>query len=157
MGLTQPDRYGAALVTAALAVVLCAAARRWPGRWTVLASRLMAVGLVVNLVIWQVVIVRGGTWNASADLMVDLCPVANVVTAVALWTRRPLLVDLAYFWACAGCIQGILQPDQRWTFPGYFYFQFYVDHAGVLVAALFLVVGLGCRPRAGAVPKVFGL
>ena len=157
MGLTQPDRYGALMVTAGLAVALCAAARRWPGRWTVLASRLLAVGLVLNLVIWQVVTVRGGTWNASADLMVDLCPVANVVTAAALCTRRPLLVELAYLWACAGCIQGILQPDQRWAFPGYFYFQFYIDHAGVLVAALFLVVGLGYRPRPHAVPKVFGL
>lgn len=155
MGLTQPEHYGAALVTAAASVALCVAGRRRPGAWTVVVARLLAVALVVNLIVWQVVVVHGGTWNASGDLMVDLCPVANLATAAALWTGAPLLVELAYFWACAGCIQGILQPDPRWTFPDYFYFQFYVDHSGVLVAALYLVVGLGYRPRPGAVPRVF--
>ena len=155
MALARPESYGAALVTAALAAVLCLAARRRRGPWTTIVARLMAIGLVVNLVVWQVVVVRGGTWNASADLMFDLCPLANVVTAVALWTRRPLLVELSYFWTCAGTIQGILQPDPRWTFPTYFWLQFYIDHSGAVVAALFLVVGLGQKPRVHAVPRVF--
>jgi hypothetical integral membrane protein (TIGR02206 family) len=157
MALTRPESYGAALVTVAATVALCAAARYRPGPWTLVVARVLATGLVLNLLIWQVVVVRGGTWNASGDLMVDLCPLANVVTAAALWTRGPLLVELSYFWACAGTIQGILQPDQRWSFPTYFWFQFYIDHSGAVIAALFLVVGLRAAPRPHAVPRVFAL
>lgn len=155
VALEQPERYGAVLATVAVAIALCTAARRRPGRWVDVVARVLAVALVLNLVVWQAVTVHGGHWNTSADLMVDLCPVANLVTAAALWTRRPLLVELAYFWACAGAIQGILQPDLRWHFPSYWYFQFYVDHSGAVVAALFLVTGMRARPRPGAVRRVF--
>jgi hypothetical integral membrane protein (TIGR02206 family) len=155
MALAQPDRYGAALVSVAVAVLLCGAARLRPGDWTTVVARVMGVALVLNLVTWQAVVIHGGTWNASGDLMVDLCPLANVVTAIALWNPRPLLVELSYFWACAGTIQGILQPDQRWRFPSYFYFEFYGDHSGAVIGALFLVVGLRLAPRPHAVRRVF--
>jgi hypothetical integral membrane protein (TIGR02206 family) len=157
IALAHPERYGAALVTLVVCAGLCAAARYHPGRWTFVVARVLAVALVLNLVIWQIVTVRGGTWNSSGDLMVDLCPLANLVTAAALWSPGPLLVELAYFWACAGTIQGVLQPDARWSFPSYFYFQFYVDHSGVVAAALFLVVGLRMAPRPHAVWRVFAL
>lgn len=155
MALAQPDRYGAALVSLALAVLLCGAARLRPGAWTTIVARLMGVGLILNLVVWQIVEIHGGAWHASGDLMVDLCPLANVVTAIALWNPRPLLVELSYFWTCAGTIQGILQPDERWHWPSYFYFQFYIDHSGAVIAALFLIIGLRHTPRPGAVWRAF--
>ena len=155
MALEHPERFGAVLATVVVAAALCAAARYLPGRWVTVTARVIAVALVLNLVVWQAVTVHGGHWNPSADLMVDLCPAANLATAAALWTLRPTLVELAYFWACAGAIQGVFQPDLRWHFPSYYYFQFYIDHSGAVIAALFLVIGLGARPRPHAVRRVF--
>jgi hypothetical integral membrane protein (TIGR02206 family) len=157
IALATPEHLGAALATAALCAGLCTAARRRPGPWQRAVARVLAVVLVANLAVWQAVTVAGGAWSAAADLQVDLCPVTAVVAAVALWRPRPLLVELAYFWGCAGTIQGLLQPDTRYHFPSYWYFEFYVTHAGVVLAALFLVVGLRLRPRPGAVPRVFAM
>ena len=136
---------------------VCTAARRHPGPWTRVVARVLAVVLVANLVVWQVVTVAGGAWSAAADLQVDLCPVAALVAAAALWRPRPLLVELAYFWGCAGTIQGLLQPDLRYHFPSYWYFEFYVTHSGVVLAALLLVVGLRLTPRPHAVRRVFAI
>jgi hypothetical integral membrane protein (TIGR02206 family) len=157
IALASPEHLGAALATAVLCVGLCTAARRRPGPWTRHVARALAVVLVANLAVWQVVTVAGGSWSAAADLQVDLCPVTAVIAAVALWRPRPLLVELAYFWGCAGTIQGILQPDTRYHFPSYWYFEFYVTHSGVVLAALLLVAGLRLMPRPGAVPRVFAL
>jgi hypothetical integral membrane protein (TIGR02206 family) len=155
--LTTPEHLGAAAVGGSLCVVLCAAARWRPGGWRGPLSRALGVLLAGNVIVWQVVLATGGTWHASSDLPIDVCQVANLVAAVALWTRRPLLVELTYGWGCAGAIQGWLQPDTRWHFPGYFYFEFYIAHVGPVLAATFLVVGLGLHPRIHAVPRVFGV
>jgi hypothetical integral membrane protein (TIGR02206 family) len=157
IALATPEHLGAALVTAALCAGVCTAARRRPGPWTRVVARVLGVVLVANLAVWQVLTVAGGSWSAAADLQVDLCPVTAVIAAVALWRPRPLLVELAYFWGCAGTIQGILQPDTRYHFPSYWYFEFYVTHSGVVLAALLLVVGLRLEPRPGAVPRVFAM
>ena len=151
------EHLGAVAVAASLCAALCAAARTRPGPWTIVAARVMAVVLVGNLVAWQVVTVAQGRWTVHTGLMLDLCPVSAATAAAALWTRRPLLAELAYFWGCAGSIQGLITPDTRWHFPNFFYFQFYVIHAGVVVAGLFLVIGLGLAPRPHAVRRVFAL
>jgi hypothetical integral membrane protein (TIGR02206 family) len=151
------EHLGAVAVAASLCAALCAAARARPGPWTSVAARALAVLLVGNLVAWQVVTAAQGRWTVHTGLMLDLCPVSAATAATALWTRRPLLAELAYFWGCAGSVQGLITPDTRWHFPNFFYFQFYVIHAGVVVAGLFLVIGLGLVPRPHAVRRVFAL
>jgi hypothetical integral membrane protein (TIGR02206 family) len=151
------EHLGAVGVAALIGAGLCIAARARPGPWTDLAARALAVLLAGNLVAWQVVTAAQGRWTVTTGLMLDLCPVSAATAAAALWTRRPLLAELAYFWGCAGAVQGLITPDTRWHFPDFFYFQFYVIHAGVVVAGLFLVIGLGMVPRPHAVRRVFGL
>jgi hypothetical integral membrane protein (TIGR02206 family) len=155
--LFRPDQLGAVAVAAVLCAALCTGARVRPGAWTGVVARLLAVVLVANLAVWQVVTLAQGHWSPTNGLMLDLCPVSAVVAAAALWTRRRLLAELTYFWGCAGSVQGLLTPDHRYRFPDYFYFQFYVTHAGVVLAGLFLVVGLRLAPRRGAVARVFTL
>jgi hypothetical integral membrane protein (TIGR02206 family) len=49
----------------------------------------------------------------------------------------------------------LLTPDLRDHFPSFPYLQFYATHDLVVLAALFLVIGLGLQPRQGAVPRIF--
>ncbi len=153
----SPDHLGAVGAAAVLCVGLCAGARLRPGAWTGVAARVLAVVLVANLAVWQIVTVAQGHWSATNGLMLDLCPVSAVTGAAALWSRNRLLAELTYFWGCAGSVQGLITPDHRYHFPDYFYFQFYLTHAGVVLAGLFLVVGLRLVPRPGAVARVFVL
>ena len=155
--LTAPDHLGVVAVIVALCAASCLAARRRPGPWTTIAGRVLAVVLVANLAVWQIVTIARGQWSPTNGLMLDLCPVTAVITATALWTRRRMLVELSYFWGCAGTVQGVITPDARWHFPSYWWFQFYVTHCGVVLGALFLVVGLRLTPRAYAAVRVFGL
>jgi hypothetical integral membrane protein (TIGR02206 family) len=84
-------------------------------------------------------------------LPLQLCDVTTLIAALALWFRRPLLVELTYFWGLAGSFQGLLTPDLPQHFPSYEYVQYYIGHGGIVVAALLLVVGMRLRPRPLAV------
>jgi hypothetical integral membrane protein (TIGR02206 family) len=153
--LASADHLGALGVTAAIGIALCAGVRRRPGPWTQVVARTFAVVLVANLISWQIVTIAQHQWSATTGLMLDLCPVTAVICAAALWTRRRLLAELTYFWGCAGSLQGLITPDQRWHFPEYFYFQFYITHSGDVLAGLLLVIGFRLVPRPHAVARMF--
>ncbi len=149
------------LITLAVIAIAIAAlvlgARQHPGNWTVLAGRVLAVVIVVNECGWWVWLAGHHVWSAGYALPLQLCDVVAFVSAAALWSQRPLLVELTYFWGLAGTANGLISPDVQDHFPGYVFLQYFIAHGAIVAAAFFLVIGLRIAPRAGAVMRVFGL
>jgi hypothetical integral membrane protein (TIGR02206 family) len=146
------------VVTAAAGcVVLCLAARRRPGPWRVVTARLLGLVLVGDALSYSIGLAVAGTWSAKTSLPLALCDVGVLVAAAACWWRQPLLVELTYFWGLAGTLQAVITPDLSVGFPHLVFFQYLVGHVGIVVAALFLVVGMGVAPRPGAVLRVFAI
>ena len=153
--LLAPEHVGALLVIAVGVVALVIAARRHPGAWI----RVLALVLVVDEASWWVYMALGGGEpdQRAQPLPLQLCDVAILVAAAALWTRWPLLVEVTYFWALAGTVQALLTPDLPQHFPSYPYLQYYIAHGGTVAAALILVAGLRIAPRPWAVAWVAGI
>ena len=120
---------------------------------------MLAVVLVVDEVSWWVYLLFGGVPGSrfAQSLPLQLCDVAILITAAALWTRNRLAVEVSYFWGLAGTIQALFTPDVPQHFPSYPYFQYYIAHGGVVAASLILVVGMRLHPRPWAVVRVAGL
>jgi hypothetical integral membrane protein (TIGR02206 family) len=144
------------VITGCIAALVIAARLR-PGAWMVPTCRAVAVLIVVNECGWWVWLAFQHTWSASYALPLQLCDVVAFVSAAALWTRRPLLVELSYFWGLAGTANGLISPDVPTHFPSYLFLQYFIAHGTIVAAALILVVGLRITPRRGAVARVFGL
>jgi len=140
---------------AAAAALLCAAARRSPGRWLDWAAAVIALTIVLTELSWQPYVLANHTWSVAYSLPVQLCDIGGFIAAAALIWRRLLLVEIAYFWGFGGTLQALLTPDLKEHFPSFPYLQFYVTHDLVVLAALFLIVGLGLHPRPGAVRRIF--
>ena len=155
MRIFSPE-YFASLAAVALA---CASAvvvaRLHPGRWTVPFARAFAVLLVANQLSWYVV--ERATLSIQWSLPLGLCEVGTLVAAAALWWRRTSLVELTYFWGLGGTVQALITPELFNHFPSYFYFQYYINHGGIVLAALFLVAGVGMVPERGAVVRVISI
>jgi hypothetical integral membrane protein (TIGR02206 family) len=137
---------------------LCTACRRRPGLWVEYAGRAISVVLVADAVIFVIVPVTDGHWSVQTSLPLALCDVALIVAAIACWwPRRNLAVELTYFWGLAGTLQAVVTPDLSAGYPHLEFFEFVVGHLGIVIAALFLVVGLRLRPRRGSVLRVFAI
>jgi hypothetical integral membrane protein (TIGR02206 family) len=142
-------------LTAIVAVLLCAAARRRPGRWIVWANWALGVVLLATSAAWFWSTVDATRFAAATSLPFALCDVAALVAAAALFTRQMLLVELTYFWGLAGTIQALITPDLNRPFPTLVFFEYVLGHAAIVCGALFLVVGQGLLPRRHAVARVF--
>jgi hypothetical integral membrane protein (TIGR02206 family) len=141
------------------AVVCCGltlVARLHPGDWTLIASRVLAVVLATDSVTSVVRPIADGTFTVQASLPLSLCDVAIVIAAFACWMPwRPLLVELTYFWGLAGSLQAVLTPDLTQQFPDLQFFVYVAGHVGIVTAAIYLVVGMQCRPRRRSVPRIW--
>jgi hypothetical integral membrane protein (TIGR02206 family) len=157
--LLATEHVGAVVVIAVATAALVTAARLHPGRWTTAAARGLAVLLVGAEVGWWTYL--AATHASRAELAyalpLQLCDAAIFVSALALWLRRQILVEITYFWGLAGTIQAIFTPDLPQHFPTFPFLQYYVAHGGVVAAALFLVLGLGQWPRRHAYIWMAGL
>jgi hypothetical integral membrane protein (TIGR02206 family) len=112
--------------------------------------------LVADAVVFATDPLVNHTWTARASLPLALCDVALVIAAAACWwPTQPLLIELTWFWGLAGTLQAVATPDLSVGFPHLEFFEYVVGHLGIVIAALYLVVGLGHRPRAGSVRRVF--
>lgn len=144
-------------VIATVIAILVIAARLRPGAWTVPTGRVLAIVIVANECAWWIWLGAHHTWSASYALPFQLCDLAAIVSAAALWSRKPLLVELTYFWGLAGTANGLITPDISDHFPSFGFLQYFIAHGTIVAAGLLLVVGLHIAPRRGAVLRVFGL
>ncbi len=95
--------------------------------------------------------VAHGTLNLHNALPLHLCDVALLTSLVALTTQRMRAVELSYYFALAGTSHGLLTPalDVDWPHPRFV--TFFVHHGGVVLAALYLVLGVRLVPVRGSV------
>ena len=159
--VSTPAAYWIAVgIGAVICVSLCIAPRRWPGRWVRWAGRAISIVLVADAAVFvSVPLAEGvGRWSVQTSLPLALCDLALLVAAVACWWPQWLLaVELTYFWGLAGTLQAVVTPDLSAGFPQLEFFEFVVGHLAVVIAALYLVVGLRLRPRPGSVMRVFAI
>src|SRR5438046_8132925 len=151
----MPEHLVPLAILVVVASLLCAAARRTPGRWLEWVAVTIAVAIVITELSWQPYVMANHSWSAAYSLPVQLCDVGGFVAAAALIWRQLLLIEIAYFWGLGGTLQALLTPDLRDHFPSFPYLQFYATHDLVVLAALFLIVGLGLHPRPGSVRRIF--
>ncbi len=147
------EHIAAILATVVVATVLCLSARSRPGRLVTPVAAVMGVLLVLSEAAWIAWLIVHRAWSLDVGLPLQVCDAATLLAAVALWTRARQLVELTYFWACAGTVQALITPDVPEPYPSFVYFQYYISHGLVVAAALFLVIGLRISPARGAVVR----
>ncbi len=148
---------------AALAVLVVGAAgsiwlprrSRRPRLWQVGYARTLALVIFAGWAGEYLADVVTGVWSVKYTLPLQLTDAVSAVAIAALWTRRPLLVELLYFWSFTASLQALLTPDLAQNFPSVFYFTYFIYHVGAVMAACLLVFGLGLYPRRRAAWRVF--
>ncbi|MGK0187927.1 MAG: putative integral membrane protein (TIGR02206 family) [Verrucomicrobiales bacterium] len=161
---TSPEfvRFGSAhitvlVLTVAFTVGMIVSSRKWKDhRFVCYSSAVLAWVLLFS---HPVKIVTLKVMNLSTTdqlLPLHLCNCVAVLAFVALKFRHQLAAELVYFWGLAATLQAVITPSVQYGFPHPTFFVFFVAHSGVVVAALYLVFGLGMKPRKHAVWRAWG-
>lgn len=109
-------------------------------------SRAFALAIPAFTVPFQIVDLTKN-FELGVTLPLQLCDLAWVAAALALWTHHPYFVSLTYFWGLVLTTQGIVTPSLSEDFPDPRFIAFWGLHLLIVWSALYLVWGLRRAPR----------
>jgi hypothetical integral membrane protein (TIGR02206 family) len=112
----------------------------------VAVSRSFALAIPALLVPLQAVDFLPGNYDVRTTLPVQLCDLAWLAAAVALWTGHWVPVALVYYWGLTLTPQALLTPTLAQDFPDPTFLAFWGMHLMIVWAAVYLTWGLGLRP-----------
>ncbi|WP_166442539.1 TIGR02206 family membrane protein [Phragmitibacter flavus] len=133
-----------------VAVLMIGVARRGPAQLARAMELTLGVLLLSMWPLHQWFYLSTGTGNVDNLYPLHLCDIAALLGALALFTHHRGIGEFLYFWGLAGTLQGVITPALTLDFPSPRYFMFFIIHLGVVIAALYVVLGLRQVPRASA-------
>lgn len=81
------------------------------------------------------------------DLPLHLCDLAAIVAGFALFTRKPILLTLTYFWGIAATTQALITPALGIGPPELPFIHFFFQHFVIVAAALYIPIVLKWQPQ----------
>jgi hypothetical integral membrane protein (TIGR02206 family) len=133
------------------AVLLVARGRRQTATQARLLSRILAVLMVtafLTALVYKMIRPDLGT-----SIPLQLCDIAELTAAYALWSQRHRAFVLTYYWGLLLSSQALLTPDIGTPaegapdFPHHLFVTFFTLHVLVVWAAVYLTWGRRMRPR----------
>jgi hypothetical integral membrane protein (TIGR02206 family) len=124
------------------------------------ATRIVRLGLawtlVANELSWHAWNAAVGRWTIQEMLPLHLCSVLVWTTALMLFTENYWIYEFIYLMGIGGAIQAVFTPDIGvFGFPHFRFFQTFISHGGIIVAAVFMTAVQGLRPYWRSLLRVF--
>lgn len=137
------EHYGLIVGFLVVSVLMVLIGRRHAGNPAeVRFRRGFALLIVCFTVPLQVLQLLPGDYDLQTSLPLQLCDLAWIAAALALWTRHWAPTALVYFWGLTLTVQGIITPALEQGFPSPRYLMFWGMHFGTVWAAAYLTFGL---------------
>lgn len=112
--------------------------------------------LLLSEVAFQLWHVLTDSWSAAYALPLQLCSVTLLLSAIMLLARSYLLYEITFFAGIGGAAQALLTPELFYPFPHFRFVHFFVAHAGIILACLYMTWVEGFRPTFRSVLKTMG-
>ena len=107
----------------------------------------LAVLLLVNEVGWHIWHLVHGLWNVQTLLPLNLCNLLVLLSIYTLVTKQQISYEFVYLLGIPAASQVLLTPALgMFGFPHILFFQIFISHGGVVLAALYLTVVEKLRP-----------
>ncbi len=146
----QFSAYGPSHLTMLAVFAIGSAALVWIGRrQTESQARLFGRILgALTLAIFGVALVYKLVQPSIAhSVPLQLCDLAELTAAYALWSQRNWAFALSYYWGLPLSSQALITPDLNASdFPSHSFLTFFALHLLVVWAAIYLTWGYGMRP-----------
>ena len=116
----------------------------------------MAGILILNEIGWHLWNYFFNEWTIQTMLPLHVCSILVWLGAVMLFKRSYRIYEFMYFLGIAGALQALLTPDIGiYGFPHYRFFQSFISHGFIVIAALYMTFVEEMRPDWKSILRVF--
>ena len=108
--------------------------------WIDMFSQSLGLLLIGNEVGWVIYKLSLGHTYWAEFMPFELCTInAYLLGFLLIFRPSYAIFEIVYFWAMAGTVQGIITPRLFAGYPHYLFFEYFITHTGIVLAALILV------------------
>lgn len=87
-----------------------------------------------------------GEFDYILDIPVHMCHLSALLAPIMMLRRNRKLFSFLYFWIIVGTLNALITPDVEENFPHIWYFQYWVEHSGLVILILYAVFVYGMKP-----------
>ena len=102
---------------------------------------------------WQILTEN---WTLAYSLPLQLCSISLLLSVIMLLTYSYRVYEITYFLGLGGASQAMLTPDLLYPYPHFIFFIFFLAHAAIILACLFMTWVEEYRPTLRSMWKAFG-
>jgi hypothetical integral membrane protein (TIGR02206 family) len=155
-GLFGTQHCAVMALTLVVPLLLAVVARRSGPRADAAIRYGFAAVLIGTWIAWYVLFIARGWLGAGNELPMNLCDWATIALIVTLIAPGQRSFELAYFWALAGTMQGLVTPDVTYAFPEAQFIVFLLGHGTIIASVIYLTAGSFWRPIPASIPRAVG-
>ncbi len=116
----------------------------------------MAMILILNEIAWHLWNYFFREWTIQEFLPLHVCSVLVWLSAYMLFTKNKTIYEFAYLLGIGAATQALLTPDAGiYGFPHYRFFQTFISHGFIVIAALYMTFVEEMRPNWVSTIRVF--
>ncbi len=107
-----------------------------------------AIFLFLNELSWHAWYAYYGLWNIRSLLPLNLCNLMVIASVYSLISNNQNIFEFVYLLGIPSAIQVLITPALgSYGFPHVLFFQIFISHGGIILAALYLVIVKRMRPE----------
>lgn len=116
----------------------------------------MAAILILNEITWHLWNYFFNEWTLQTMLPLHVCSILVWLSAIMLMSKSYRIYEFAYLLGVGGALQALLTPDLgMYGFPHYRFFQTFISHGFIIIAALYMTFVEEMRPTWQSTIRVF--
>lgn len=112
-------------------------------RWRALLAGLLLAGWLLA----NGVQLLPAYYVAAENLPLHPCDLVGLLVPYAIWSRRRLALAVLYFWGIGLSLQAVITPDLRDGPAQVWFWTFWIPHASIIGAAVYVLVVEGFVPE----------
>ncbi len=118
-------------------------------------TRFLGIFLIAIAVGMQPYEMAVGKWSIQSSLPLQMCAISSWLAGFTLLFDQMWIYYIVYYWGIPGAFHSLLTPEFTLGTGGIFFYEYYVSHGGIILAALWATIILKRRPAEWSWLKVF--
>jgi len=133
----------------------------WWGRNKATPDQIKTASMVIGIVlISRAVLIHPyqmylGMWTMKSSLPLQMCGIAAWLSGIVMFTRNQRIYEVLYFWGLPGAFHSLMTPEFTLSSSGFWFFEYYLSHGGIILGALWVTLILNKSPSKGSWWKMF--
>ncbi len=102
------------------------------------------LGIACFIHVYQLII---GEWNLQSSLPLNLCSISGILSGLVLLFPNQLAFEFLLFWGLPGAFHSFITPELTLGSRGWYIYDYYIMHGGIILSVLYLSFIFGFKPR----------